>query len=242
MNLLIIGGAGHVGSILRPALEADHNCIYFDRKPVTGAEQRSIVGDVNDDDAIVAAMTDIDAVLYLAMGVGQGGKVAGGKGVANINAAFDVNVRGLYRALRYAMEADIRKFIYASSLSVYRSLKRNGHIDETIPPNAFDTYGLSKQLGERTCETAARMYPDATIISLRLMHPFDEQQWQQYDGAKPYRGYFPTGPNDLRRLFSAAIACDEPGSHIIQATGDTAGERYSHERARQTLGWQAVGE
>ncbi len=30
MNVLITGAAGHVGQILRPALEADHDCRLFD--------------------------------------------------------------------------------------------------------------------------------------------------------------------------------------------------------------------
>lgn len=242
MNLLIIGGAGHVGNILRPALEAEHHCVYFDRKPVAGAEQHSIIGDVNDDEALIAAMKDIDAVLYLAMGVGEEGKTCGGKGVGNINAAFDVNVRGVYRALRHALDAGIRKFVYASSLSVYSGAGRERQIDESHLPDAFDVYGLSKQLGERACDTAALVFPDATITSLRLMHPMTEEQWQAHDGSKRHPGYFPTGPKDLRRLFLAAIACDKPGSHMIQATGDLNAEKFPHERARQVLGWQPVGE
>ena len=39
MKLLIIGGAGYVGSILQPALDAEHECRYLDLKLVAGKSE-----------------------------------------------------------------------------------------------------------------------------------------------------------------------------------------------------------
>src|SRR5688500_10717394 len=96
MNLLVIGGAGHVGSILRPALEARHSCRYLDLKLIPEAGERSIVGDLNDEAVLQQAVSGMDAILWMAMGVRPG---AGAETCNDTDAAFGVNVRGLYRTL-----------------------------------------------------------------------------------------------------------------------------------------------
>ena len=68
MKVLIVGGSGFVGSILRPALEAEHDCRCFDIKQGDWPAECMVIGDVHDDDAVRTAVKDMDAVLYLAMG------------------------------------------------------------------------------------------------------------------------------------------------------------------------------
>ena len=48
MKVLVVGGAGYVGTILRPALDKEHQCVHFDLSPVPGAQERTIIGDVTD--------------------------------------------------------------------------------------------------------------------------------------------------------------------------------------------------
>ena len=91
MKLLVVGGAGYVASIIRPSLEARFDCRYFDRRTVAGAEERTIVGDVNDPEKITQAVEGIDAIVYLAMGVQTGDPQT----VRMIDLAFAVNVQAL---------------------------------------------------------------------------------------------------------------------------------------------------
>lgn len=90
MKLLIVGGAGYVGTVIRPALEAQFACTHFDLRPVSGAEDRAVTADVDDDDKVRQAVAGRDAILYLAMGLGKAAPTCN-----EIGAAFDVNVRGM---------------------------------------------------------------------------------------------------------------------------------------------------
>lgn len=235
MKVLIVGGAGYVGSIIRPAMEAEYNCHYFDLRPVAGAEDRTILADVNDDAAVSAALAGVESVVYLAMGTG---KLGDNTTVRDIDAAFNVNVRGLYRFLYRGLAAGVRRFCYASTLSIYRGWHRyDGLFDETMPPDNWEPYGLSKRVGEFICEAAAQKYPDASVLVLRLVLPRNEKDYERQD-AKTDAGHFALGPNDTRRLFAAAAKLQRPGYHVAQAMGDPQNKHFSLRRAMDLLGWQ----
>lgn len=245
MKVLVVGGAGHVGGILRPVLEAHHHCVYFDRRPVPEAGSRSIVGDVNDDEAVRRALEGVEAVLYLAMGTDGGNPAT----CYRINPAFDVNVRGAYRFLYHTLEAGVRRFIYASSMSVYQ-LGSSRKVDESVPADAWDPYGISKRVGEFICQAAHQAYPDAIILALRLYLPRSQEQWVEHlrrkqeasQEGRPTRDRIgPTGPKDVQELFLAALRCDKPGAHILQTTGDVKEELYPHGRVFELLGWKPQG-
>ena len=233
MKLLIVGGAGYVGTVIRPALEAQFACTHFDLRPVSGAEDRAVTADVDDDDKVRQAVAGRDAILYLAMGLGKAAPTCN-----EIGAAFDVNVRGLYRFCYHSLEAGIKRFVYASTLSVYKHLRQEQDIDENVPSDAWDPYGMSKRVGEFVCRSAAGEYPDTTIVALRLMMPRNTADWPPHRyNPESSHNCCALGPKDTQRLFVAAVNCDRPGFHLMQATGDMKDRSYPNKRAYQVLGW-----
>jgi len=236
MKLLIVGGAGYVGAILQPALEAQHECRYLDLKPVPGAEDRSVVGDVNDPAAIEQALDGVDSILWLAMGVKAG--LDKGAGSIDIDAAFDVNVKAMYRMLAAASEAGVRRFVYASSLSVYRTIGRRAvfPIDEQDPADAWRTYGLTKRLGETLGEMWVQHELNASFLALRLFWPRNDIDWPGNEFHPDRRGH-PLGPNDMRRLFLAGVEFSQPGFYPVQASGDMNGAHLPNTVAHELLGW-----
>jgi nucleoside-diphosphate-sugar epimerase len=238
MNVLIVGGAGKVGSILRPALEARYACSYLDLRPVTGAEDRTTIGNVNEPDAILAARCGIQAVGYLAMGVGSRPLDVG-----DVNAAFEVNAKGVYRVYTAALGMGVRRFVHASTLSVYETVDNRGSmLDESIAPDAWHTYGLTKRMGEMVCETAALHYRDAGVVALRLMSPAGEQEFKGNE-YRPGQSWYLLGPDDTRRLFVAALEhTAKPGYIVVQATGDMAQTLWPHARATELLGWRPLNQ
>lgn len=237
MKLLIVGGAGYVGSILVPTLEKEFECAHFDLKPVRGCEHKTILADVGDENQVRGAVQGVDAVLYLAMGASAFTPDSASKQGSNeINPAFDVNVRGWYRFLYLAMEAGVKRFVYASSLSVY---KRHMHATEESPADQWKPYGFSKRIGEFICEAAARENPSLTLIALRLIHPRNERDWERDLLGRDVRlPSFSTSPGDTRSLFVKALRFDRPGFHIIHASGDEHDEHISNRRAFELLGWK----
>ena len=240
MNILIIGGAGHVGSIIRPALEAEHDVRYFDLKPVPGAEDRTTVGDMNDQAAVARAMDGRESVINLALGVRPGTV----KDVSDIALAFKVHVQGCYTTLCAAAWTGMKQYIYASSMSVYDTLTgRVGVVDEmTTPDTFFNTYGMSKFMGEQICRQAGQRMPHTNIQAIRLFWPMDEAAWEKAPGGGGSPRWAATGPKDSRRLFLAALQFREPGFHLIQATGDVTDSVYPHDMAREKLNWEPRGE
>ena len=244
MRVLIIGGAGRVGSTFRPALEAEHDCRYLDLKPVPGAEDRTTVGDVNDDETVRAALDGIDTVVYATLGIGQPySYVQGSHTNEDPNAAFDVNTKGLYRVLFHGLELGVRRFVQASTMSIYHRDGRPFPATELRPTDSWRPYGVSKWLAEELCAAACVRCPDATIVALRMMWPTPDAEWERVKKKRDKRSEFhPVGPNDLRRLYAAAVRCDKPGFHVMQTSGDVSGTDIPHDRAKALLGWAPRGE
>ena len=236
MRLLVVGGAGFVGSILRPALESAHHCTYLDIKPVPGAEDRTTVGSVTDEAAVALATKNIEGVIYLAMGVGPPGLHCD-----DIGPAFDVNVQGLYRVLTQSFAGGARTFVYTSTLSVYTEICKGRNVDEATPPNETRSYGLTKRLGEQVCQALAPAHPLATLVCLRLYQPRSDQQWNDPVNGAELRSWHTLGPDDLRALYLASLNLHNPGCHILQASGDLDGTRFPNHRATALLGWQPQG-
>ena len=244
MNVLVVGGAGYVGSIVRPALEAEHDCRYLDLVPVPGSEQRTTVASVHDVEAADRALRGMDAVVYLAMG-GTPRPAPGEISINDIEVAFSVNCAGTYRFLDMALAAGIRRFVYTSSLSVYHHAKPRRDAAEDAPADSWYPYGLTKRVAEFICQAAAQHCPEATVLALRLFHPRNETDYAAIcdtHRADPDHPVVALGPNDTRRLYLAALACDSPGAHILHAAGDVEETIYCHDRVRALLGWQPSGE
>ncbi|MCX5658194.1 MAG: NAD(P)-dependent oxidoreductase [Planctomycetota bacterium] len=237
MKVLMIGSAGYVGSIIRPAIEAEHDVWHYDRRPVPRAGRRGKVADVLDERSLRLACRNKDAIVYLALGVRPGG----GKIVSDPQSAFDVNVLGVHQTLYLGLRAGVRRFVITSSLSVYNRVgTRHPLFSERTPADSFHTYGFTKRVGEFIADAAAQSRKSATVVSLRLMWPRTEEDWPQGQ-SETRRYWYPTGPQDTRDLFLAALRCKIPGSHIIQATGDVKQRDYSHRKAKRLLGWKAQG-
>ena len=237
MKVLIVGGAGYVGSIIVPTFEKEFECTYFDIKPVRGCESRTILADVSDDEQVQRAVVGMDAILYLPMGMGKDAQ--GRLSVNEINPAFDVNVRGLYRFLYLSLAAGVKRFIYASSLSVYNRLCGGKTVfDENKPSDTWYPYGLSKRTGEFICGCGAQAYDSACITALRLIWPRNENDWPEhrYDPQKP-KNSCAIGPKDIQRLFVTAVNYNKPGFHLLQASGDMEGKWLPNKRVNEVLGW-----
>ena len=244
MKLLIIGGAGKVGRIINNTLAAEHTCRHFDRVPVPGYENETIIADVHDNDAIREAMTGVDSVLYMALGIRPGEP----KSIYEPDVAFGVNTVAFYKLMSVAVELKIRHIVYASTMSIFG---HRGEWDDVIhdqtPPKSWDAYGFSKRMGEEICKTTAERMPEATILAPRLMWPCTDDEWAERQArlaapdAKPDPAWRPLGPVDTRSFFQKLLACNTPGAHFMITTGDVEEQRYRHDVAKQLLNWQPQG-
>ena len=230
MNIVVIGGAGLVGSLIVRRLARSHQVRLADLDPADGhgvAEPMTV--DVTDIGQLRSAVQGQDALVYLAMGQRSSWGETGGW----VESHFDVNVKGLYLTLSAAAEAGVRQCVYASSLSIFEDYLAWGHQLEHRTPDATDGYGLTKRLGEQVCEAVSRER-GLPVVSLRLCHPMPDEEWRDYSGPAPETV---TAASDVARAFDQALDYDASGHETFIITGDHAETTISARRTREVLGW-----
>ncbi|MCL2210295.1 MAG: UDP-glucose 4-epimerase GalE [Treponema sp.] len=150
MNILIIGGAGYIGShVTREFLDNGDNCAVYDNLS-TGLEQnlfakaKFIKNDIHNYDALVSAMKNgnFDALVHLAA------SKAAGESMINPEKYSYNNIMGTLNILNAACEAGIKNIIFSSSASVYGE-PQYLPIDEKHPTVPENYYGFTKLEIER---------------------------------------------------------------------------------------------
>lgn len=237
-RLLVIGGSGHVGSLILPFLAAHYELRIFDLKqpePIPqplpsskeGEHMEWIQGDVRDFEALKAAAQGCAKLLYMAMGNHDGN--------TNPTAQFDVNVTGLYLALRAAHVAGITHAALTSSMSVYEQLGQRFFWDEDTQPDAHHHYGLTKRLGEEVAHAAWRQW-GISVNALRLCLPVTAESWQAL--AADGRQDIHTEASDVARAILAALENSFGGFQSFMISGDWQHKRMKMSKAKAMLGWE----
>lgn len=226
-RLLVIGGSGHVGSLILPYLAEHYALTVYDLKePVLGNWVR---GDVRDFEALRDAAQGCEKLLYMAMGNHDGNAFPA--------AQFDVNVTGLYLALRAAQAHGIRHAALTSSMSVYEQLGQRYFWDEDTEPDAHHHYGLTKRLGEEVARAAWRQW-GISVNALRLCLPVTAETWQAL--ARDSRQDIHTEASDVARAILAALEHALGGFQAFMISGDWQEKRMNMSKARVLLGWEPL--
>jgi nucleoside-diphosphate-sugar epimerase len=236
MKILVVGGSGEVGSLVLPLLAQQHALRVFDLKPPVDPTWEYVRGDVLDLASISAAMQNIDALIYMAMGLKDFPQNPIGD---RIRSNFDVNVTGLYHALLAAQQAKVRSIVYTSTLSIYgweTDIECRYFTTEELPPAPRDAYSLTKNLGEEVCRHAARSW-GLNINVLRLCWPRSIEDWQ----AQAYRGTptLKTSADDLARALLAAVEFQR-GFQLFNISGDYQQQFMNMTKAKRLLSWEPL--
>lgn|SRR5579859_2029547 len=154
--VLVIGGAGYIGSHAARALKrAGHEVIVFDNLS-TGYEFLAsgfelIKGDILDPQALAPALSRADAIMHFAA------HAYVGESVANPKKYFHNNVEGGLSLLNSALAAGVKKIIFSSTCAVYGEPAKVP-IEENIPRQPVNPYGVSKLFFEQALESYDRAY------------------------------------------------------------------------------------
>jgi UDP-glucose 4-epimerase len=169
MNVLVIGGAGYIGShVTRELLDKGHRATVFDNlsfglRENLFPEAGFIHGDIMDYQALRrAAGGDFEAIIYLAAL-----KAAGESMIAPEKYSLN-NISGAVNILNAASEAGIKNIVFSSSAAVYGE-PEYVPIDEQHPKNPANYYGFTKLEIERFLEWYDRLR-DIHYVSLRYFN------------------------------------------------------------------------
>ena len=231
MHVLIIGAAGHVGTLVNPFLKQKHTLRIYDVKPPADSTLDYWPGDVTDYDNLKQALTGMDRLLYMAMNIQRGEELA------IEHSAFDVNVKGVYLALKAAHEVGIPHAVYCSTMSVYDgALEVRYFFDEEMSPDARGLYGFTKRLGEEACRNAWVRY-GLSVNALRMCHPVSREKFLEQ--ARWGTPSIPTDAEDVARLMLAALAYSN-GFQAFLTSGDYENKILNMGKAKRLLGWEPL--
>jgi len=160
--ILIVGGAGYIGSHVARALRSSgyEVMIYDDlstgfRRLAQGFEL--VRGDIADAVALRPALARVDAVMHFAAHAHVG------ESVENPRKYFRNNVAAALNLLNSALDAGIRRFVFSSSCAVY-GMPLQMPIDERTPREPVNPYGASKLFFENALEAYGRAYGLRSVI------------------------------------------------------------------------------
>jgi UDP-glucose 4-epimerase len=148
-TLMVVGGAGYIGSHMVKALSAaGHRVIVVDNfstgfpNAVRGRELETV--DISDAVAIetVFAKYRFDAVLHFASFIQVG------ESVASPGKYYQNNVAATLTLLQAMVKAEVKCFIFSSTAAVYGNPEYSP-IDEVHPANPINPYGRSKLMIEQ---------------------------------------------------------------------------------------------
>ena len=155
MNILVIGGAGYIGShVTREFLDTGHSCTVYDNlssglRENLFPEAVFVYGDIHDYSFLLETMKTgaasnkpFDAIIHLAA------SKAAGESMTNPEKYSRNNLCGTINIINAACAANIKKLVFSSSAAVYGEPKYLP-IDEKHPTEPENYYGFTKLEIER---------------------------------------------------------------------------------------------
>ena len=165
MAILVLGGAGYIGSHAARALRrSGYEVVLYDNLS-TGfrclAQGFELVeGDIADEARLRPVLARVDAVMHFAA------HAYVGESVENPRKYFRNNVLGALSLLNSVLDAGIRRFVFSSTCAVY-GIPERIPITEQTPREPVNPYGTSKLFFESALEAYSRAYG---LRSVRLRY------------------------------------------------------------------------
>jgi nucleoside-diphosphate-sugar epimerase len=175
--VLVTGGAGFIGSHLVDALLSQGRHVRILDNFSTGSldnlehcqrDVEIVEGDLRDARACYRACKGVEAVFH------QAALPSVPRSIADPLTSHVVNVDGTLQMLMAARDEGVRRFVFASSSSVYGNTEASPK-HEGLAPRPLSPYAINKLTGEHYCRVFHSLYGLETV-ALRYFNVFGPRQ------------------------------------------------------------------
>lgn len=187
VKALVAGGAGFIGSHIVDSLLQEHyvevtvlDNLYTGRleNMVHHKENKNfhfVKGDVRDLDTVKNLVRNVDAVFN------EAAIVSVPHSLENPLLANEVNVNGTLNLLEACLNSNVKRFVQASSASIYGDTETQP-LNEEMPPKPVSPYAVSEMAAENYTKVFSKVYGLPTVC-LRYFNVYGPRQtYSLYSG------------------------------------------------------------
>src|SRR6185437_1414766 len=243
-----MGASGNVGACVTRHLVAGGADVRVllrktsSTKGIDGLEVDRRYGDLFDSDAVAAAMADRDVVYYCVVDTRAE--------LRDPAPLFTTNVEALRSVLDVAVRADLRRFVFLSTIGTI-AVGRNGEtVDEDTPFNWADEAGGYIE-SRRAAEDLVLSYVadhGLPAVVTNVSNPYGPPDWQPRQGMFVKMAAQGKMPFYVRGVGSEVVGIDDVADALLLAAEKgrigqryIISERYMSQRELVTVAAQAVG-
>jgi UDP-glucose 4-epimerase len=213
MKILITGGAGYIGShVAKQLLETTkYDITVLDNLSTGYIKTIQTLKTIRDFEFIeldLKEFNDVNSLLQTKLFdviIHFAASSIVSESVENPLKYYMNNTVNTTNLIKCASEYGIKKFIFSSTASVYGEPKESINIDETIPTNPINPYGMSKLMSEKVIQDTACVNANFKYIIFRYFNVSGSDMFYENDRLMPRIG-----------------ECHEPETHLIPLLAKTA--------------------
>jgi nucleoside-diphosphate-sugar epimerase len=222
-RILLTGAGGRVGPHLLPTFTTRYDLKLYDKNPIVGFEH-TFIGDLSDIETLKNAMEGCEVVVHLA---------ATSDEADFVSLLVPSNVIGLYNIFEAALQAGVKRIVFASSVhTMARFPHEHPPIETTELPRPGTRYGITKALGE----TMGRYYFDRDGLEFVALRFGAFEPAEKLPGKEGMQRCW-LSPRDGREIIIRALEVENVGYAIVNAFSNTLGNRFSVSSQQEILGY-----
>jgi dihydroflavonol-4-reductase len=226
-KVLVMGATGFVGShVTRKLVERGDDVRVYLRKSsntvaIDDLDVERCYGDLRDEDAVRAAMSDRDVVFYCVVDTRFY--------LRDPAPLFETNVESLRRVLDVAVQADLDRFVFCSTIGTIAIAENGESATEDMPFNWTDKGGAyieSRRAAEDLVLDYART-KGLPAVALCVSNPYGPLDWQPNQGLMVQMAALGKMPAYVRGVSAEVVGIEDVAeAFLLAAQRGRVGERY----------------